>query len=512
MPIRVRCRCGQELILRYGDWVYVFLGLALFAVVVNSLVLVLLYLRLEEVRESTRPVLEAPATSRAADRAFLESAKEREKSPGGSPAEGSRSEADGSSGAKPDVPAEKRKESAEGPGTRPLRRLRPLGDSEGLEAIGSPGGRTITPELFANAPASSTEAGATAPGPEAASEPEPVSEGSPGGQGTWCSEPGLLRLLLLESGFPPEAFLSDPDPWIRKTAIRKSLQAQPEARSILPDGSLEFLIEAARPWLEKEAEGGALLRLLGVGSSRGPREAPPELSGFLQARVQEILLDPSRRALRDCVRGGIDSGVEVVLLVDVTLSMKPLLERFREECPWIVRTLEWVFPGSRLGVVLYRDAVERIVGFEEGSSAVVRVVREARAEGGGDVTEGLHLAFRAALSLGRLKWRAGASKHLVVFADAPPPYPERYGVLSLARGAYRQGAYRTHAIYGEQENRREKVSFFVELARGGGGIARKKAPGESLGEDFLSALFSESARETLQPLFPVLRELASLDA
>src|SRR5688572_24115940 len=49
MPLRVKCRCGQELVLRYGEWVYVFLGIVLLTVVVNSVALVLLYLRIADV-------------------------------------------------------------------------------------------------------------------------------------------------------------------------------------------------------------------------------------------------------------------------------------------------------------------------------------------------------------------------------------------------------------------------------------------------------------------------------
>ena len=52
MAVKVRCRCGQELQLRYGEWVYVLLGLVLLCVVLNALGLLLLYLRLDELQES----------------------------------------------------------------------------------------------------------------------------------------------------------------------------------------------------------------------------------------------------------------------------------------------------------------------------------------------------------------------------------------------------------------------------------------------------------------------------
>ncbi|MGQ9591407.1 MAG: vWA domain-containing protein, partial [Planctomycetota bacterium] len=211
---------------------------------------------------------------------------------------------------------------------------------------------------------------------------------------------------------------------------------------------------------------------------------------------------------RDGIRATVERGLDLVFVVDVTSSMKPLLERFQAECRPLVAALAWTFPSSRVGAVLYRDGVETVVGFGGGAD-VVAAVRAARPEGGGDVPEGLHLALRAALSLGRFGWRSDSAKHIVVVADAPPPTAERPGTLALAEGARRQGGYRTHAIYDEDERTpREKTPFLPELARRGGGAARKAGGAGGIGFDILSALFPEEAQEVLRPALEVLLEIA----
>ena len=51
MSVRVRCRCGQELHLRYGEWVYVLLGLVVLCMALNSLALLLIYFHIERIGE-----------------------------------------------------------------------------------------------------------------------------------------------------------------------------------------------------------------------------------------------------------------------------------------------------------------------------------------------------------------------------------------------------------------------------------------------------------------------------
>ncbi|HLU48204.1 MAG TPA: hypothetical protein VK116_08975, partial [Planctomycetota bacterium] len=63
MPLRVHCRCGQEVIVRYSEWVHVVLGLAILATIANVIVAIILFRdvrRLEsEVEERVARVIEA---------------------------------------------------------------------------------------------------------------------------------------------------------------------------------------------------------------------------------------------------------------------------------------------------------------------------------------------------------------------------------------------------------------------------------------------------------------------
>lgn len=466
MPIRVRCRCGQELVLRYGDWVYVFLGVALLATFVNTLVLVLLFLRFEE----RRPAAETPARPPEAAR---DAASERplapavpagaglEVPPAAKPLQGTDDSGSPPSRAPAPQPESGGRASGAQPpvatGGPPTRRLRPLEASDASDAFPAESLRVLpgSPERLtprdgrAHPPAASVEP------------PVPVADSS-GARDSPRREPPLVRLFLLEAGRPAGEFLFDPDPWIREAASRR-----------------------ARP-------------------GEAPRAAGPERPPTL---AEAGLRDPAFAAVRDGIRSTVEGGLDLVFVVDVTSSMKPLLGRFQAECGPLVAALAWTFPSSRLGAVLYRDRVETVVGFGEGQD-VVAAIRSARAEGGGDVPEGLHLALRSALSLGRFAWRRESAKHVVVIADAPPPSAERHGTLALAEQARRQGGYRTHAIYDEDERApREKTPFFPELARRGGGVARSGAAGR-LGPEILSAAFPEEARAALRPVLETLLEIA----
>jgi len=43
MPIRIKCRCGQEHVLRVGEWLYFLAGLLIVSVFLNVCVLIVLF-------------------------------------------------------------------------------------------------------------------------------------------------------------------------------------------------------------------------------------------------------------------------------------------------------------------------------------------------------------------------------------------------------------------------------------------------------------------------------------
>jgi hypothetical protein len=162
--------------------------------------------------------------------------------------------------------------------------------------------------------------------------------------------------------------------------------------------------------------------------------------------------------------------------------------------------------------VIYRDGVEVATGFSTGSlSGLAAAIRQATPEGGGDVPEGVHLALRAALELGRFDWRPSAMKTIVVLGDAPPPYGEVSGLLGLASRAFRQGGYRVHAIGFKAEEDRKTVPFFPELARSGGGRSVTIEGQDDVALAVVRSLFTDDALPAVDLLLPALRSLAWLE-
>lgn len=519
MPLRIKCRCGQETVLRYGEWVYVLLGGVVLALVFNTIALLVIFLRLEppgraglgapeppvaggspgatpprEVPGLAVPLTEAsapPAPSRSAPSVLPPgpSGPLSTGSPAGSALEAGAPEP---GNARPPAAGPSRGSGAGGAG--PEARRGSQEDADGpqgsLPTSGSSGDRR--PELPGEEPLMAALSGAAGWG---ASPPlgERVSASPP--LAPWLAEPRLVRLWALDR-LPtdrrvPWAFLCDPEPRVSLEALR-----------LIPDGraalaawgsdrvlALSVLAEAAACWrdtapLEKLArEAGApeplsaLARLPASELAAGLRRAlSPVLDGVLGDREAGLL-----RSWEKTAGGELD----VAFLVDRTESMAATLPELQRAFLWLVPGLLWARPGARAGLVLYGDEVSAVAGFSEAPDALLDALLETRGEGGGDVPEGLHLALRAALSLGRLAWRPEARKVIVVLADAPPPYRELEPLYSLLRSAHREGGFEVHTLSLGDPGESGLVPSFHEIAGAGGGRAARpsstaEAPAEML--------------------------------
>jgi len=547
MPVRVRCRCGQELVLRYGEWVYAFLGLALLAVLVNMVALLLLYFRLEEISRSVHssggvqagaPAPAPPSRPAAAPPAGTPGTG-REQSAGGQPSGGSLPKESKT----PTAPATPEKPEKTGYQEKPQEKARvpanvkePAGSprakdsaelvqgkeaerggeaAQGAGARAGPPSRPLTapqdlPESFLSSVASREPSGRRPDSPSAVLEKVGPPRGS-----ALVDAPPLLRLLLLERGaereLPTYALLSDPDDRLRRMALERAA-----AEPIPPEGTgdgerARLLIRSAANMLSGESRGQDLLRSAGLSGSPGqlsPEDARrlESILGGLRTRAATILSDPAARALRDFLTEESTRGMDVILLIDVTKSMEPHLESTRQDLLWLLRALPWAVPGTRSGIVLFRDELETAVRFSTDPAAAVDTLRQARAEGGGDVPEGVHVALRAALSLGRFDWRPSALKHLIVLGDEPPSYAERGSALLLVAQALRQGGYRTHAVCFETDAEfQEREPFFASLARRGGGRYRLVKKTERVGPEILMCLFPPEAHPCLDGVYRALR-------
>jgi Mg-chelatase subunit ChlD len=293
------------------------------------------------------------------------------------------------------------------------------------------------------------------------------------------------------------------------------LRRSPSLQDAQLKSRARLLALAAMEDLKLDEAGKRLLQLLGVGESAIDNEQTTktsqevgEILRSLWKKTSGQLEDSATRGLAGSLKEDMASGVEVVIAVDVSRSMDAGLKGFLEEARWLLPALSWAVPGIRVGAVLYRDDVEVCAGFTPQPAAdLLRVLQGARAEGGGDVPEGVHQALKAALSLGRFDWRKDSQKHILVIGDAPPPYREVVGLLGLAAQAHLQGGYKVHALSVRPEEGRSSVAFFPELARAGGGRSVTVDDPHALGAQVFLSLFRSEASPRIERLLPALKQL-----
>jgi hypothetical protein len=331
---------------------------------------------------------------------------------------------------------------------------------------------------------------------------------------SWSKEAAVVRFCILErspgDGLVPYGFLLDPDRRLRRAAIERLQGAPRVARG--DAAQARRILEIAAPFLDDEPRRAAVFAAHGIDPAGPPAAASgadvEAILRSLERGASPFLSDPALEGLRTTAARAAEKGLDVVLLIDVTRSMDAVIEPLERAALWLFPAIAWTFPGARLGLVLYRDAVETTSAFARADAEeLVRVLRDARAEGGGDVPEGVHHAVEAALSLGRFAWRPDAEKHLIIVGDAPPPYVEVKPLLSLVGRAFHEAGYHVHAVSVRPDEGRPAVPFFPEIAREGGGRHVTVMEPERLGEEIYWLLLPSDALEALRPLAGPLKSL-----
>ncbi|MBN1443047.1 MAG: VWA domain-containing protein [Planctomycetes bacterium] len=502
MPLRVRCRCGQELIVRYSEWVYVALALVLLAVIANTAAVIILIASFHRFPAGDGP----GAAARAGEPAAGEGSPERgdagrQSETNGQP--GHEGEA-GSSGA----PEEESFPPAPAPSPAASSR-----EDHGGAELGWKRSSAAVQDLLAELDLLEEPA---PPPAEAADGSEPAASGSPPRPLAEVSP--LLRLFLLEEAGGDLsialACLSDPDAWLRQRALEQVLGLPAIRRGQIDEETARRCAPLLRRALDLVQEEKPRLRLLeafAIAPSGGPADPLSEgtaervLWSQLQSRAQMLLESlPMHRELERRLEEISRQGCDLLLAVDTTRSMERGLVYLKSTAPWLISAIEWGARGSRVGLLLYKDAVEETAAFSASPRRdVLPRILALQATGGGDVPEGVHTALRAALELGRFDWRESAIKHIVFVGDNPPAYAEKRPFESLAAASRRQGGFGIHLLGVTPAEGLAEVPFFAGFARAGGG-RHATCSEETLGLEILTALLGSEARPALELLYPML--------
>jgi len=533
MPaLRVKCRCGQEVVLRFSEWVYALFGLLVLGLLINGTALVVIVIHLGSMGQGPDGRRERPAEPAIG-------------SPGGvkkagalGPMGGEEATAQGPAlGPPPDPSVEGRpagdgKAAAQDGPKAPAPQESVPADPRPSAASPSPAPGAISLGLLAGADPRKDQrpdaGGSDVPAFPAASRVSPArASGRPAARLFSDAVTPLERLLTLEKCQDPKillAFLQDEDALVRREALRKFL-AQPDPAGPRPLKDLLAIALPAAPGILDQAEGADLLRRLS-GEDLGrearawrdwgsraldadpDRGVPEAVWSALSARAQ-VSRDTcsAAKALEGMLRPpgtGEPPGVDILLAIDTSESMEEPLAALGRRGEWLFPALAWALPGLRCALLTYEDEVGRTAGLGTDPAAISRILGELKASGGGDVPEGVFEALKAALQLGRFEWRPDALKQIVFVGDGPPRRPEVQQLLSLARECHNEGGFRIHAISVNPSEGRKAILRFPELAEAGGGVA-VTAAGERIAEEIFFALLPRDARAEVEKILPLVQ-------
>ncbi|MFN0058438.1 MAG: vWA domain-containing protein [Planctomycetota bacterium] len=167
---------------------------------------------------------------------------------------------------------------------------------------------------------------------------------------------------------------------------------------------------------------------------------------------------------------------DVVLLIDLSESMAAEVELLAAA----LRRFLPLTAGARAagehsrwrwGWIGYRDEVVDSFTLGEDLDAFVDSLSRWRAEGGGDVPEGLDRALFEALRFGGCPWRPGVIHDLIAIGDAPPPFERISSAISLMRSAHASPERYLFSVVGlvREDLQRGSIPAFAELAAVAGG-------------------------------------------
>lgn len=136
-------------------------------------------------------------------------------------------------------------------------------------------------------------------------------------------------------------------------------------------------------------------------------------------------------------------GLDVVLVIDTTVSMQFVIDEVRARLTDFVSTLQRIVPTTRVGIVAYRDKGDAYVvkwtDLSFRTPKLLEFLSGIQAAGGGDWEEAVKDALETAIH--DLNWRKKSKKVIVVVADAPPHPWDFEDVKRLVREFRQQGGF-----------------------------------------------------------------------
>jgi hypothetical protein len=195
-------------------------------------------------------------------------------------------------------------------------------------------------------------------------------------------------------------------------------------------------------------------------------------------------------------------GIDLVLVIDATGSMAPVLQATKRRIESVVGRLRRVVPNLRVRVVAYRDRDDAFVTISSPLTHDVRVLEDflacVPASGGGDAPEGVLAGLRDATA--RTPWRDGTHRVVLLFGDAPPHEYE----TALLEATLKEFSGSVHAVdvagYGAAPAG-PPMTEFVRVAEWGRGVALRLSGEDDLLRALLVLTLGAAHRTAIETLF-----------
>jgi hypothetical protein len=223
-------------------------------------------------------------------------------------------------------------------------------------------------------------------------------------------------------------------------------------------------------------------------------------------------------------------GLDVVLVIDGTGSMKLIIDDVKAHMRDLVGAIHNIVPTARVGIVVYGGVGER-VAMQPLTIMPARLesfLAGLDAKGGGEWEENVLGGIRAATE--KMDWRPYAKKVIVLVADSPPPKADFTQLRAIAARFHRNnGAFnaidlsalehqRFEAAFNKQVHNapastavspagsalptfyRETQLAYLVLVRDGGGEVHALNSGEQINQQVMVLAFGEQWRAMVAPL------------
>jgi HEAT repeat protein len=229
-------------------------------------------------------------------------------------------------------------------------------------------------------------------------------------------------------------------------------------------------------------------------------------SAWWDARAERA---PKPGAFRYHVEDLRKKGIDLVLVMDATGSMSPVIQSTKRRIEAVVEGLRRVVPDLRARVVAFRDEGDAFVTIGSPLTHDPRLLEDflacVPAWGGGDTEEAVLAGLKDAIE--RTPWRAGTQRVIVLFGDAPPHDRE----LPLVEAVCKEFKGAIHAAdvgsYGTGEGGagggavRVPIDAFLRIAGWGRGSAVALTDETALLRSLLVLTLGPAHRAAVETLF-----------